>query len=124
MSEAAYIPDDSRAKRNVTILVMAQAILGAQMPMIFTIGGLAGQSLATNLCWATLPISLIVLGSMLSATPLSAIMQRYGRRTGFVIGAMAGALGGAIGAYGLYLASFPIFLLGSLITGVYMSCQG
>jgi MFS family permease len=124
MSEAAYIPDDTRAKRNVTILVLAQAILGAQMPMIFTIGGLAGQSLATNLCWATLPISLIVLGSMLTATPLSAIMQRYGRRTGFVIGAMAGALGGAVGAYGLYVASFPIFLLGSLITGVYMSCQG
>ena len=124
MTDSAYIPDDTRAKRNVMILVMAQAILGAQMPMIFTIGGLAGQSLATNLCWATLPISLIVLGSMLSATPLSAIMQRYGRRTGFVIGAMAGALGGAVGAYGLYLASFPIFLLGSLITGVYMSCQG
>ena len=124
MTDSAYIPDDARAKRNVMILVMAQAILGAQMPMIFTIGGLAGQSLATNLCWATLPISLIVLGSMLSATPLSAIMQRYGRRTGFVIGAMAGALGGAIGAYGLYLASFPVFLLGSLITGVYMSCQG
>jgi len=124
MSETAYIPDDARAKRNVMILVMAQAILGAQMPMIFTIGGLAGQSLATNLCWATLPISLIVLGSMLAATPVSAIMQKYGRRTGFLIGTTAGAIGGAIGAYGLYVASFPIFLLGSFITGIYMSGQG
>ncbi|MFU8883435.1 MAG: MFS transporter [Rhodobacterales bacterium] len=124
MSDAAYIPDDARAKRNVTILVLAQAILGAQMPMIFTIGGLAGQSLATNLCWATLPISLIVLGSMMAATPVSAIMQKYGRRTGFLIGTAAGAIGGAIGAYGLYLASFPIFLLGSFITGIYMSGQG
>ena len=124
MSEAAYIPDDARAKRNVMILVMAQAILGSQMPMIFTIGGLAGQSLATNLCWATLPISLIVLGSMLAATPVSAIMQKYGRRTGFLIGTTAGAIGGAVGAYGLYVASFPIFLLGSFITGIYMSGQG
>ncbi|MDP5347344.1 MAG: MFS transporter, partial [Paracoccaceae bacterium] len=124
MSETAYIPDDARAKRNVMILVMAQAILGSQMPMIFTIGGLAGQSLATNLCWATLPISLIVLGSMLAATPVSAIMQKYGRRTGFLIGTTAGAIGGAVGAYGLYVASFPIFLLGSFITGIYMSGQG
>ncbi len=124
MSQVADLPDDSRAKRNVTILVMAQAILGAQMPMIFTVGGLAGQSLATNLCWATLPISLIVLGSMLAATPVSAIMQKYGRRTGFLIGTTAGAIGGAIGAYGLYTASFPIFLLGSFITGIYMSGQG
>lgn len=124
MTDTAFTPDDSRAKRNVFILVMAQAILGAQMPMIFTIGGLAGQSLASNPCFATLPISLIVLGSMLAATPVSAIMQKYGRRAGFWLGAGCGAIGGAVGAYGLYLASFPIFLLGSFITGVYMSAQG
>ena len=124
MTYTGDTPDDSRAKRNVFILVMAQAILGAQMPMIYTIGGLAGQSLASNPCFATLPISLIVLGSMLAATPVSAIMQKYGRRAGFWLGAGCGAIGGAVGAYGLYLASFPIFLLGSFITGVYMSAQG
>ncbi|MGR3699703.1 MAG: MFS transporter [Roseovarius sp.] len=124
MTDITLQPDDSRARRNVAVLVAAQAILGAQMPMIFVVGGLAGQSLASNICFATLPISLIVLGSMLSATPISHLMQRYGRRAGFVIGACAGAIGGAIGAYGLYTASFPIFLLGSLITGTYMSAQG
>ena len=113
-----------RAKFNVTVLVLAQAILGSQMPMIFTIGGLAGQTLAPNPCYATLPISLIVLGSMLAANPLSMIMQRYGRRVGFFVGALGGALGGAVGAYGLYLHSFEIFLIGSLLTGIYMSAQG
>ena len=113
-----------RAKFNVTVLVLAQAILGSQMPMIFTIGGLAGQTLAPNPCYATLPISLIVLGSMLSANPLSMIMQRYGRRVGFFVGALGGALGGAVGAYGLYLHSFEVFLIGSLLTGIYMSAQG
>ncbi|NRB18536.1 MAG: MFS transporter [Rhodobacteraceae bacterium] len=116
--------DDSLAKRNVAILVMAQAFLGAQMPMVFILGGLAGQSLASNACFATLPISLIVLGSMLSATPISAIMQKWGRRTGFIIGAFGGAAGGMVGAYGLYLGSFPVFLVGSLLTGIYMSAQG
>lgn len=116
--------DDSRARRNVWVLVAAQAILGAQMPMIFIIGGLAGQSLASNVCLATLPISLIVLGSMLSATPISAIMQRYGRRAGFLLGSLGGAVGGIVGALGLYYASFPIFLLGSFLTGIYMSAHG
>ncbi|WP_116597461.1 MFS transporter [Primorskyibacter marinus] len=115
---------DRRARRNVVVLALAQAILGSQMPMIFTIGGLAGQSLASNLCFATLPISLIVLGSMLTATPISWAMQRFGRRAGFFIGAAGGALGGIVGAYGLYLSSFPIFLLGSFLTGIYMSAQG
>ncbi len=117
-------PNNRQAKRNVAVLVAAQSILGAQMPMIFIVGGLAGQSLASNPCLATLPISLIVLGSMLAATPISAIMQRWGRRVGFLVGATAGACGGVVGAYGLYLGSFPIFLLGSLLTGIYMSAHG
>lgn len=115
---------ETRAKRNVAVLVAAQGLLGAQMPMIFTIGGLAGQSLAPNACFATLPISLIVLGSMLTATPISALMQKFGRRAGFFVGAMGGATGAAIGAWGLITQSFALFLLGSLLTGIYMSAQG
>lgn len=117
-------PHQPSATRNVTILVLAQAILGAQMPMIFIIGGLAGQSLASNICFATLPISLIVLGSMLSATPISAIMQRYGRRVGFFVGTAFGTAGAMVGAYGLSIASFPVFLLGSFLTGTYMAAHG
>ncbi|MEW2913618.1 MFS transporter [Leisingera sp. JC11] len=124
MSMTMTTPSDAVAKKNVAILVLAQAILGAQMPMIFIVGGLAGQSLASNPCFATLPISLIVGGSMLAATPISAIMQRWGRRAGFFTGAAFGAVGGLVGAYGLYLGSFPIFLVGSLLTGVYMSAHG
>lgn len=116
--------DDTRARRNVYVLVAAQAILGAQMPMIFLVGGLAGLQLATNICFATLPISMIVLGSMLSATPVSAFMQRYGRRAGFFLGAAGGAVGAGVSAYGLFIASFPVFLGGSLLTGIYMSAQG
>jgi predicted MFS family arabinose efflux permease len=124
MTDSMTTQSDRIAKKNVAILVMAQALLGAQMPMIFIIGGLAGQSLASNPCFATLPISLIVAGSMLAATPISAIMQKWGRRAGFFTGAAFGALGGIVGAYGLYLGSFPVFLLGSLLTGVYMSAHG
>jgi len=118
------IYDDHRARRNVAVLVAAQAILGAQMPMIFVIGGLAGGMLATNVCLATLPISFIVFGSMITAPWLSPLMQRHGRRLGFVIGAIAGAVGALVAAYGLYVGSFGILLAGSLITGIYMSAQG
>lgn len=122
-SAAPHI-DDSRAKRNVAVLVLAQAILGAQMPMIFVVGGLAGKALASNICWATLPISLIVLGSMTTAPWLSPLMQSRGRRFGFYIGALGGAVGAAIAAYGLYVGSFAILLIGSYFTGIYMSAQG
>ncbi len=125
---AADIPDaavsDARARRNVAVLVAAQAVLGAQMPMIFTVGGLAGTMLAPNACLATLPISLIVFGSMTTAPWLSSVMQRAGRVPGFLIGAAGGAAGAAICAAALLWNSFPLFLLGSYMTGIYLSAQG
>ena len=115
---------DTTARRNVLVLVAAQAVLGAQMPMIFTIAGLAGASLAPNICWATLPITMTVIGSMLPATPISALMQRLGRRTGFAVGAFGGAIGAAIGALGLATGSFTLFCIGGFFSGIYMSAQG
>ncbi|MDA0223685.1 MAG: MFS transporter [Proteobacteria bacterium] len=115
---------DSRAQRNVMVLVIAQALLGAQMPMIFVLGGLAGQSLASNPCLGTLPISLIVFGSMTTAPWMSQVMQKWGRRVGFYCGITGGAVGAAIAAYALSVASFPLFLLGSYFTGIYMSAHG
>jgi MFS family permease len=116
--------DDARAKRNVIVLVIAQAVVGAQMPMIFTIAGLAGMSLAPNPCWATLPISLTVLANTLIANPMSWFMGRYGRRAGFWLGAAGGTLGAIIGAYALLQSSFALFLVGAFFTGFYQSAQG
>ncbi|MCL4189912.1 MAG: MFS transporter [Rhodobacteraceae bacterium] len=115
---------DGRAMRNVAVLVASQALLGAQLPMVIVVAGLSGQALASNPCWATLPVSLMVLGSMLAATPLSALMQVHGRRAGFLVGTLGGAAGGAIGAAGLFWGSFPVFLAGAFCTGIYMSAHG
>ncbi|MDS9947195.1 MAG: MFS transporter [Planktomarina sp.] len=116
--------DDKQAKRNVLVLIAAQAILGAQLPIIFVVGGLAGGQLAGNVCFATLPISLIVFGSMTTAPWLSRFMHAYGRQAGFFLGTFSGAVGAAISAYGLFISSFTIFLVGSYLSGIYMTTQG
>lgn len=116
--------NDRLAKRNVVALIFAQAILGAQLAMIFVIGGLAGESLAENICFATLPISMIVFGSMTTAPWLSRFMQRFGRISGLFIGSLGGALGAALSAYGMLEGSFTYLLIGSYLTGIYMSAQG
>ncbi|MEL6551343.1 MAG: MFS transporter [Pseudomonadota bacterium] len=117
-------PDDRRALRNVVILVAAMAMLGSQITMIFVIGGLAGQMLAPNPCLATLPISLIVFGSMTTAPWLSRLMQAQGRVAGFMTGSAGGLVGSIIGAYALSTADFWMLLVGSYFTGMYMSAQG
>jgi MFS family permease len=120
----APAPSDARARRNVAVLVAAQAILGAQMPVHFVLGGLAGQLLSPIACLATLPVSLTVFGSMAAAPLLAAFMQRAGRRPGFVLGAAGGGLGALLCTLGLLWNSFPLFLAGSALTGLYMSAQG
>ena len=91
---------DARARRNLWVLVAAQVVLGSQLPVTFILGGLAGQMLAPNKCLATLPISVIILGSMLSAPLLADLMQRRGRTLGFVLGAAGGGVGSALCAVG------------------------
>lgn len=115
---------DRRAKRNVAVLVAVQAILGAQMPMLIVVGGLAGGQLASNICFATLPLTMMFLSSMTTAPWLSPLMQRRGRRFGFCLGAISGAAGAAVSAYALYMGSFALFLLGSYLAGIYQSAQG
>ncbi|MFK7752446.1 MAG: MFS transporter [Sedimentitalea sp.] len=116
--------DHARAKRNVAVLAAAQAIAGAQMPMLFVMSGLIGQRLAPNACLATLPISLIVFGSMTTAPWLSPLMQRIGRKAGFIVGAAGGMAGALVCAWALMIESFNLFLLGSYMSGIYMSAHG
>ena len=116
--------DDRRAKRNVAVLVAAQALLGAQMPIHFVAGGLAGMTLAPNALLATLPVSVTVFGSMTTAPWISPFMQTYGRRAGFILGALAGAAGALLCVAGLAWSSFLLFLFGSYGIGIYMSAQG
>ena len=110
-------------RRNILALATAQAVLGSQMPMYIILGGLVGQSLASNVCYATLPISLLIVGSMVSAPVLSNLMQSTTRRLGLVVGNLAGLIGSLTSLLGIFLGSFEIFLLGSFVSGAYMASQ-
>jgi predicted MFS family arabinose efflux permease len=125
MIEIAANPraDDARARRVLPILVWAQAVLGAQMPVHFILGGLAGGLLAPNKAYATLPISMIVMSAMISAPAMAWLMARWGRRTGFIVGASAGTLAGYVASEAVIGESFPMLLGAGLLLGVYMSAH-
>ena len=110
-------------QKNILALAIAQAILGSQMPMYIILGGLVGQSLASNVCYATLPISLLIVGSMVSSPILSNLMQSTTRRLGLIVGNLAGLIGSLTSLFGIFLRSFELFLLGSFISGGYMASQ-
>lgn len=115
---------DRRARRNVVVLVFAHAVLGSQLAINIIVAGLAGALLADDPSLATLPISIVVIGSLFTAPAASLFMGRYGRRAGFLVGALAGSLGGVLCARALFAGSFELFLVGSVLLGVYQATQG
>lgn len=124
IADAAAAPADARAKRNVAVLVFAHAVLGSQLAINIIVGALAGAMLAGEPALATLPISIVVVGSLLTAPLMSFFMGRYGRRRGFLLAAFAGATASALCAAALFADSFGLFLVGSALLGVYQATQG
>jgi MFS family permease len=113
--------DDSRARRNAVILAMAQALYGAAITAVVVTSGLVGAQLAPSASWATLPMSMVIVGTALTTFPISLMMRRTGRRLGFVLCALLGSAGSLIGVYAIFQRSFTLFLLGCLLLGVYQA---
>ncbi len=113
--------DDTRARRNAAVLAMAQAIYGAVTMAVVVTAGLAGFQLSPDPAWATLPMSMMIIGTATTTFPISLLMKRVGRRTGFVACALAGACGGLLGAYAIYQRSFALFLAGAFLIGIYQA---
>ncbi len=109
-----------REKRNVLLLLASQALVQTGTVVIITAGGLAGHMLAANKSLATLPISALMIGTMIATIPASLMMGRYGRRAGFVLGALFGAAGAALAVAGLVQGSFWLFCLAHVFYGVNM----
>jgi MFS family permease len=112
---------DQLARRNLLILTAAQALGASGPPIIVSLGGIVGQTLSPDPTLATLPVSLFNLGLALGTLPAAAIMRRFGRRSGYLLGTGFGMAGGLIAAVGLLEASFLLFCLGTLAAGFYGS---
>lgn len=109
------------SRHNGRVLTTAQALGGASPAIIVSLGGLVGQQLATNPALSTLPISVFNLGMAVGTLPAAFIMRRYGRRVGYIFGALLGTVGGLVAAGGIFKEAFLLFCLGTLIAGFYAS---
>lgn len=106
-------------KRNVLLLACAQALFQTSSVLTVTISGLAGRSLAPHAGLATLPIAMMVVGGAATMIPASLLMQRFGRKAGFLAGTALGMAAGAVAAWGVAQESFLLLVIGNLLVGAY-----
>ena len=113
------IARDRDVRANVMRLAAAQALTGANSAVIFATGAIVGATLAPNVSFATVPISMYVLGLAAGTLPTGAISRACGRRVAFIIGTACGAVTGLLGAFAILRGNFWLFCCATFSGGLY-----
>jgi predicted MFS family arabinose efflux permease len=107
----------SRARLNVALLFLSQALARTSGSAMMTTSALVGYSLAEHKGLATLGLGFQFTALMAITMPASLFMKRFGRRAGFIAGASLGASAGVILAWSLFARDFGLFCVGSALMG-------
>src|SRR5262249_20983550 len=126
LSAVAEAPFDTAAgnrlaKRNALVLAAGQALAGGNNSVIAATGGILGAMLAPDRSLATLPISIMIVGTWVGTLPVGLLVRRFGRRTAYQVGAAVGCLAGLIGYAPIIHASSPLYPAATFGAGLYQA---
>jgi MFS family permease len=107
----------TRARKNVVLLTLAQALAQTGTIINATTSALAGYALASDKSLATLAVALQFTATMLTTVPASALMARIGRRPAFILGASAQMIGALAAAGAIAVGWFWLFCLCGILLG-------
>ena len=106
-------------KRNIALLGMCQAVFNTSTGVVLSVSALVGLALASDSSLATLPQALQWEATAAFSIPLALIMRRFGRKAGFIFGALMGSTGALIAAIAIFEGSFLLYLTAILFFGAY-----
>jgi MFS family permease len=126
MSVVAQTPFDAAAgdrlaKRNALVLAVGQALAGGNNTLVQATGSILGAILAPDKSLATLPISIMIVGTWAGTLPVGYLVRRYGRRIAYQIGGAVGCVAGLIGYAAVIEGSFAIYLVATFCAGLYQA---
>jgi MFS family permease len=106
-------------RRNVPLLALCQALMMSANSLIITTTALVGFGLAQDKSWATLPLAAQFIATMCTTIPASLLMDRIGRRQGFMLASLFGTGGAVFATLAIIGGRFPLFILGSVLIGIF-----
>lgn len=87
--------------------------------LIVATTALVGFALSSDKSFASLPFAFQLMATMLTSIPAALLMARIGRKASFLFGVMIAMLGAAISSYAIIQQRFDLFVLGSVLLGVF-----
>jgi len=103
-------------RRTVGVLAASQVLGGLGTGAVVAVGALLAADLATE-SLSGLSSAGSVIGAALLALPVSRLMERKGRRAGLQLAYLAGVIGTLIVVLGAIVNSFPLAMVGVVLTG-------
>lgn len=94
-------------------------LFGSARSLLIATAPVVAYGLAEEKGLATLPTSLVVVGTALASLPAAFCMRHLGRRGGFMLGSLLGAAGGALCAQGVFSANLWLFAFGAFLFGIF-----
>lgn len=113
------MPISSKLSKNLIILAIGQALTSTTVSLLTTISALSGAFLAPAAYLSTVPVTATAFGALVMIYPASFLMNRLGRRIGFLLKAWIGILGGIVCCLGLWIGSFITLIIGTFLLGIF-----
>ena len=108
-----------KMRRNIALLAVCQAVFNTSTGVVLSVSALVGLALASDSSLATLPQALQWEATAAFSIPLALIMRRFGRKAGFIFGALMGSTGALVAAIAIFEGSFLLYLTAILFFGAY-----
>lgn len=105
--------------RNVPLLASCQALMMSGNSLLITTSALVGFALADDKSLATLPLAAQFIATMFTSIPAAMLMERIGRKPGFMLASMIGLAGGVIATLAILNGDFWWFLVGTMLFGTF-----
>ena len=107
--------------RNMVILFLCQLISATGAIVVITLGGIIGSALTDTQALATLPVSLMVVITAVTAIPATMLMRRIGRKAGSLLSSLSAASAALVTAYAISQSNFVLFIIAVAMFGINMA---
>ena len=108
--------------RNFVLILIANVLLGAALPILIILGSLVGAWMAPQEWLTTALPTVQMLTGIAVAGPISLFMGRFGRRAGFLLGAAALVMGSGLAIVAVENRDFALLCIAHAALGGALIC--
>ncbi len=104
--------------RNIWLLFLAQPLAMSASPVLVFIGGILATHMAPDPAFATLPLTMMILGVASASIPAALIAKKVGRKRATLTGFGFSFIGSILAMFAAIHGLFWLFVLASLSIGI------